>query len=544
MTAVAITANNTRVEDCEALTGWSNIGGGAGGAAEPAFAYQGGNLVNRKVTSSTGAGLGYAITSDGGVALDITSGNMTLMAKVMASDYGGLQLTNGLEVRVGSSGSDYYDAVVAGTNSPVASAVYPDRGGLVIMPVNFNVAAYRDSTSGSPVLTSVDFIGFLGAFSLSTAKSENVGMDALDFGVGLTLTGGDGADPDGVLQDFVDADEGTVNNRWGYAYKVAPDVHGAFGMWTMGTSVATVMNDAVRQTIIFSDGLFAAGFSGITADIQNAVSSISISNKSITGLGNKTTEDSRPVFIGAGTAGASVWANNVFTNFASLSLTSAFTLTGGSIIGSDTLTQAGAIITGVKFDGPTVLTGVAAIISNVIDSVTGCQFISGGAGHAVELTAATGLDVNWNGNTLSGYSGTSGSNLVASSGSLDAALYNNSGKAITLNILNGATVPSIRNGAGSTTTVVAGLLTLTVTGLLAGESEVRVRDGSVTLNGGNQNPVAGGTFQMTFAPYASANRVTLSVSTKGYEYINKTINLFNVDVTENLILDPDASWVP
>ena len=68
-----------------------------------------------------------------------------------------------------------------------------------------------------PDLTAVDHYEVACQFVSGGAKSENVAMSAIDVGTGLTLTGGGGADPDGRFSDFVDADQNTIANRWGYA---------------------------------------------------------------------------------------------------------------------------------------------------------------------------------------------------------------------------------------------------------------------------------------------------------------------------------------
>lgn len=83
---------------------------------------------------------------------------------------------------------------------------------------------------------------------------------------------------------------------------------------------------------------------------------------------------------------------------------------------------------------------------------TNCQFSgSTTTGHAIEITS-TGT-YNFSGNLFSSYGGTGGSNLVANSGSTSAAIYNNSGGLVTLNILNNGTGPSVRNGVGATTAI-------------------------------------------------------------------------------------------
>ena len=205
-----VTADNARVEDCEAGTGFSNIVGGAAGAAETPYAYQGSNLFNRKVTSTTGAGFFYDPVADSKSATDMTATNRrTWMVKVMVSDYGGLSLTSAVRIRIGSDGSNYDVYVLAGTDSPVlVMKSYRAVGGLLVFPVDANEGtAYRDSgkSVGTPTLTAVDYFGAVFAFVTSTAKNENCGLDAIDVGSGLYLVGTAGS-----YADFVTHDEGTA----------------------------------------------------------------------------------------------------------------------------------------------------------------------------------------------------------------------------------------------------------------------------------------------------------------------------------------------
>ena len=102
---------------------------------------------------------------------------------------------------------------------------------------------------------------------------------------------------------------------------------------------------------------------------------------------------------------------------------------------------------------PNTADGVAFIQTNTIGNIKYCTF-NFSDGHAIEDTNTSGTPNNLLGNIFAGaYGGTPGSNLVASSGSTDAMIYNNGGVAKTYNILNGGTVPSIRNGVSATTTV-------------------------------------------------------------------------------------------
>ena len=101
---------------------------------------------------------------------------------------------------------------------------------------------------------------------------------------------------------------------------------------------------------------------------------------------------------------------------------------------------------------------------------TNLTFTSDGTGHGVEITAAgTYTFTDWN---FSGYSTANpGTNNTPASGSTDAMVFNNSGGAVTINVVGGTNV-TVRNAASSTTTVVFAV-TATVSGLL-GNTEVSV----------------------------------------------------------------------
>jgi len=462
---LTVVANNTRVRgDVFSNTGISSIGGGAGAESTDnpaAFSYQGVGIIYRKVTSATGAGFQY---EDAGTFDMTAAATRTFMAKVNVTDFGGLQATNGLRLRLGSGSGAYYDYIVAGSNAKIASlAEYPAKGGFIILPIDPNIAGYRDSTTGAPALASGDYFALVGAFSSASAKAENIGLDAMDLGTGLTLDGTAVA-----LIDFVDFDEGTKLNRFGYAFLLADGVFGAFGTWTIGSATATTMTDSARETIVFPDGLFAAGWSGLAFDLQNASTALTIENKTFSSLGSISVEDSRAIMGVTGTSGDLTLNDCGFINFESMILNSKTALNRNAIINVESVTLAAALIDESTIAGSPVASNIASFITtNDVDNITNCPITSGGTGHFAEIqTAGT---YNWDGNTLSGYGGTPGSNLVAASGDPDAALYNNSGGAVTITVINGASVPSIRNGAGATTTVISAL-EYELTGLDAGAS--------------------------------------------------------------------------
>lgn len=118
-----------------------------------------------------------------------------------------------------------------------------------------------------------------------------------------------------------------------------------------------------------------------------------------------------------------------------------------------TITQNSAPITNCSITSSYVVSDNPAVIS-------ANTFTSSGTGHAIEIT--TPGSYTFSGNLFTGY---------GSTGTTNAAIYNNSGGSVTLNISGGGSVPTYRNGAGATTTIVAAS-NLTITGLQSG-SEVR-----------------------------------------------------------------------
>lgn len=117
----------------------------------------------------------------------------------------------------------------------------------------------------------------------------------------------------------------------------------------------------------------------------------------------------------------------------------------------DQVTQGLATFDGCVFEGSdsTAIDHVALLASD-LDEILNCDFISAGTGHGIEL------DSNHAGNTY-GISNCTFTGYATSDGNTgNEMIYNNSGGAVTINV-TGGTFPSIRNGAGASTTVVQSL---------------------------------------------------------------------------------------
>lgn len=142
------------------------------------------------------------------------------------------------------------------------------------------------------------------------------------------------------------------------------------------------------------------------------------------------------------------------------------TLNGATLLQPEGIELNGGAMDGCTIDmsavSPAVTTDDPSLISN-------CTFISDGDGHAIELTDPG--TYTFTGNTFSGY---------GADGTTDAAIYNNSGGAVTINVAGGGDTPTVRNGTGASTTV-NNNVTLTLENVVVG-SAIRIEleaDGSL-----------------------------------------------------------------
>jgi hypothetical protein len=128
-----------------------------------------------------------------------------------------------------------------------------------------------------------------------------------------------------------------------------------------------------------------------------------------------------------------------------------FTIMDSDISVSDTKFDDGTKM----YHGPVLMDGCTFVNANtdsdqsLIETerpqdITNCDFTADVGGHAIELGTNTDTDFAFDGNTFTGY---------GADASESAAIYNNSGKAITINLQNTASTPTYRNGAGASTTI-------------------------------------------------------------------------------------------
>lgn len=458
MAAVTIAADVVRIAEGNIVADsgtWGNDIGGGGIADEPDVVYQGTTSQSRKVSTSL---RGRNYTHSATTSMTAT-GRRHYIAKINATNYGALvaRTAPALNLKLGDSTSIYYTYYLFGNDN------YPAKGGWQILAISPNVTGYRDTTTGSPNLAAVAYWSLLGDFS-ATSKSENVIIDAIDIGRGLCLTGGDGADPDGTFADFVEADEGTVGNRWGFLTSdsgiLFPIGQLAIGEDASGTAVTSVFTDTTGAVLVWGNGLVESGFHKLLFNLDLLTATVTgatfdsigkIDNDA--GRGYTTTEDSRLVVEVTGTSGALTITDCVFKNTASVTLTSACTLLS-SDIETETLIQGTSDLSGGMIT-TTSASGVATLSDPTFGSTTGLfdtEFSQGNAGHAIEIDTAGTYD--FVGLTFSGY-GVDATN--------SAALYvSETIGTVTINVTGGGNSPTVRT-AGATVEIINNPVTIQVT---------------------------------------------------------------------------------
>jgi hypothetical protein len=301
-------------------------------------------------------------------------------------------------------------------------------------------------------------------------KGDPAAVDAIRYGRGelsITGTGGSfdemaqyndynaGGTPPGTSSTSIDSGRHVLGlfaaAGGGYSWK------GLLSFGLTGTSV-TFTDSNVTVTIEDCPHTYPS-FNKI--EINNASSSVTWNNVTF----NSTATTANGVGYFEMIDNATVNLNGcTFNNFGTSIYQSNGTLIGCNFNGCGLITAGSATLTGCAIANSTssasVLTGAAGIAN-----ITGNEFTSDGSNHAVEINSVGTGTISWD-NSLSGYvAGTSGSNVTTTSTGNEAIYLNfTSSATFTINVVSGATVPSVRKGTGFTgnVDVIAGAVTLTI----------------------------------------------------------------------------------
>jgi hypothetical protein len=534
MAVASVVFNGTRLNDSDANTGWGNfiVGGGAP-ASEFPLAYQVTSgtttgAVNKKITSSAARqGVDY-----NGSSVDYATNDYLWFCKVYISDAFDLNTTWGVEVAMGSadtSNSHRYNIAGSGANLSVYNQ-YPAQGGYLITAIDPTIDTWAETADqgGTFDQTAVTWYAVGAQFVNGTAKSENVAMDAIDYGTGLTITAGDGASDPGTFQDFVSADQDTKANRWGVVTG-AGDIVRAHGILTIGTASVTEFDDST-SIILFPDGYHSRGKVGIAVGLSHASSVISIGCTMI-GEGTRNgadANDTRPDFSVTGSS-MNLSLSAQLRNFRDVTL-NANTDADGADIECHLLTQASANIENCIIRC-NALASVACLQDPTFGATTdlnNTEFIQTGAGHAIEIDTAG--DYTFTGLVFTGFS---------ASNNNDASMIDVTASSGTVNITiaGGGTSSISYRTAGATVNIIASTQ-ITLSGLING-TEITVYDSGDGSEIDHVENVTGNSFSFTDS---AANVVDIYIHKADYyraDILNFTIPSDDTTIPVSQRFDPN-----
>jgi len=493
MAAATVVFDGTRFSVVDSYTGWGNYGGsGAGGAAESPIAYQNALAANRK-QSTTGGSLGGIDYDPAAGAIDMTGSTRRLwFCKVIISDSFDCNTSEGLRVTIGSSSANTNKYNLAGSTATLdVYSQYPAQGGYILTAIDPTISTWPITTTGTIDNTAIDYFGVQGSWITGQAKAENIAMDAIDIGTGLTLTAGDGGSTEGSYTDFVAFDQDVTTNRWGVCRGSGDAVFG-WGLLTIGSATATEFLDTA-SVVTFTDGYHSRGLVGVEVALSNS-SSIINDGALLIGEGTRNgvdADDTRPDYTVTGTTVGTADFSHTLRNFRDVTYTSVCEVDGGDIE-SHLLTQASAHIQN-SIIRTNALTSVACLQDptfGVTSGIHDCDFVQTGAGHAIEIDTATSY--TFTNLSFSGY----GANTTD-----DAALdITASSGTVTITLVG--TSPTYKT-AGATV-VFNNDVTVTFTGM-KDNSEVRVyKTSDDSVVDGIENATAGITDDRSFAWNAPA----------------------------------------
>lgn len=375
----------------------------------------------------------------------------------------------------------YHIIVWLNSKSPIAATLGfqvvvgngTSRGRWYVQPANYtggfvprviNTAAAFDiiaagswTTGGNPgQLSSVTQVGGAVEPTVSIMGSfNNIGIDQFTIGLGVRVDGGTSGTPN-TFETVRAADQDT--NIWGW-WRATNGSYVGRGKLYIGPasgSATSVFTDSSFSTT-FADERVAVGFyeintRGAGTSVDWSIGNISAANPTNARWSLTVQSDTLSFSDTAG-----VWRGADV-----ISLNSASTLTGTSLIDCSRLTQNGATLSGCTIINANTTTSSAFILSDNPGLISD-SFFTFSSGHAIEIapTGAGPFSFNLSNCQFSGYAASDGSTG-------NETIYINpatSSANITLNIVDGGSTPSIRLASGytGTFTLVVSPVTLTIT---------------------------------------------------------------------------------
>lgn len=508
MAAPSYGTDLTTIDTGDTTTGWDDLSTWTAGRTpvnETDYFIQGTACVS-KTYNATGAG-GLVFVS--GTTITIPTNGAVLVWQYFAAPNAMDTLANGgIRLIVGLSSSAFYAWKLGGKDTYT-------YGGWQCLAVDPSLTP--DYTVGTPGTTKRSF-GWAANLTNAIAKGNPFGVDVIRYGrCESRFSGGDLANGYATLEGFATVNDNQTN-RWG----LIQAVEGGYkwqGLMTLGYGSAVDFRISNRVVLIADTIKVSSSFNKI--EIRQASSRVDMTNIIFQALGSTSRGDFEVI------DDADVNLDGcTFTDMGTFIFKSNSTISSSTLRRTQTITQNSAV-----FNETTIAQNVSssALVSNNPGNITNCYFISGGTGHAIEIT--TPGTYSFSGNSFSGYASSDGSTG-------NECIYNNSGGSVTLNISGGST-PTIRNGSGATTTV-NNSITLTLTGLISG-SDIVILNAGTTTERINVDANSGTTYNYGFSVGGNVDICVYKAGYVPFSIRNYTLPASNSTLPINQVLDRNFS---
>ena len=445
----------TRIDTADTLTNWAatTLEGAGGGAsllasvgtidlvAEGTDARA--SRVNKQrvlIAYTHAAGYDFTTGSTGTGATALPDGNVYIWAAFLAAGSALTKVNGGLQICLGD-----------GTNRSFWNVAGSDTysGGFVKWAVNTGVAE-SENDGATADLGDITEVGFVCDVGGTTTRFDNMVVDAMEAGSGLTFQGT-------TTGDLLFSESQAIDSNT--AIGILSESNGIiFSQGSLEFSGTAQTSSA--ETLVFVDAL--GGAYTYSFDVTGTVT---LTNSTITSSGladfDFDTSGATAFTMNGGSLGGfstvttgsgQTMSGIVFQSGGTSSISNTISSSSFNLCDTITVTATGTL-SGCTIDNSI---GASSVSTTSLAKVTGCSFTSDGSNHAVDLgTVAATTSMDWD-NSFSGYAvsdGATGNEVIK----VNVA----SGQTLTINSSSGT--PSVYNTGTGTVNVVSGQVTFTLT---------------------------------------------------------------------------------
>lgn len=378
-----------------------------------------------------------------------------------------LLANNGFSIVVGTDTSNYRTYKIAGSGAGEGKVF--EGGGWKLFVIDPTIAG-SIADIGVYDLATINMVG-LWMDTIVSVRADTIFTEQISIGKGLRVTG------TGTVQELVDYCTDYTNRAWG-VFQKRGRIAFAYGSLTVGDNVNSTVNSSLtddgniigfgftefwngsawvishpldyNKLILEKHASFTTDYTSVNTSLLSNVEA-KLSRTIESGSTISLTGGALDVMSSFNTISGEVTKGKVLTDIDASSISNTPTGCTWNTSGLITVEPGGGLDSCVI----SASTGAIAVTTASTSSVINTEFISSGTGHAIEATTVGSH--NWE-DWSSGY---------GLDDTTDAVLYNNSGGHIDLSVIGNGVAPTVRNGAGASTTIISAV-SYEITGLDAG----------------------------------------------------------------------------